>query len=78
MDQILDAAKIQEIKSLIQKGVVLEEEFVLLYMKMIRDEGFMEFFPESGRGKAEESLDLLIKESAGHKQVLEKIISELK
>jgi len=78
MNQILDTGKIEELKTLIQKGVIYEDEFIVMYMQMIRDEGFLAYFPEAGQERAKSLINILIEESRRHKQTLEKIISELK
>lgn len=77
MEQILDQSKIGELKVLIQKGLIYEDDFIEMYLKMIRDEGFMEYFPEAGRAFAREKIEYLIKESIEHKEILEKINNEL-
>ena len=47
-------------------------------MKLIKDEGFLEIFPETARGEVKGHLEFLIKESSEHKNILENIINNLK
>lgn len=63
---------------LIKKGIVYEDDFIEMYMKLIRDEGFLEVFPESARAEAKSHLNFLVDESTGHKNILEIIINSLK
>ena len=66
----------EEMRHLINSGIKYEDEFIDLYMKVIRDEGFLYLFG-SNQAKAKELLSQLIQESNEHKQILEKIISQL-
>lgn len=70
--------KILEIDNLIRKGIVYEDDFIMLYMKLIKDEGFLEVFPEATREEVKKHLEILIVQSTGHKSVLENIINNLK
>lgn len=63
---------------MIRKGIVYEDDFIILYMKLIKDEGFMEVFPETVREEVKNHLETLITQSTGHKSVLENIINNLK
>jgi len=62
----------EELKILIQKGIVYEDEFIDMYMKVIRDEGFISYF-EDKREEAKTFLNTLIRESREHKLILENI-----
>jgi len=66
-----------DLKELIKKGIIYEDEFMELYLKLIRDEGFMEFFGAE-QTKAKQLLNVLISESQEHKATLENIINNLK
>lgn len=66
------------LENLIKKGIVYEDDFVELYMKLIKDEGFLEIFPAAARGEVKSHLEFLIKESSEHKNILENIINNLK
>lgn len=65
------------LKELIKQGVVYEDEFVDVYFKVIRDEGFMENFGEH-KEEALQLLTTMIEESKGHKSLLENVMANLK
>ena len=64
-----------KLKKLIEEGILLEEEFILLYMKVIKDEGFIQYFPN--QNKAKELLQTLIDQSTWHQDTLNKIKEKL-
>lgn len=66
----------EELKDLIEKGIVYEDDFIALYLKVVKDEGFMAYF-ENKRHEAEGLLNVLISESQEHKQTLENIIKNV-
>lgn len=78
MNGELQNQKITGLDNLIQKGIVYEDDFIALYMKLIKDEGFLEIFPAAARGEVKKYLEVLIKESSEHKNILEKIVNNLK
>ncbi len=65
-----------DIKTLIDKGLKMEDEFIQTYMSVIKDEGFSSFF-ESNEPQAKEILQTLIDESTEHKASLEEILATL-
>jgi len=65
----------EDLKSLLNQGIKFEDEFIELYFKVIKDEGFIEFFPD--QEKAKQLLQKLITESQSHKAALETIINKL-
>lgn len=65
-----------ELKTLIDKAIIYEDEFIENYMKLIRDEGFIKNFED--QEKAKDLLNILIEESKEHKQTLEDISSQIK
>ncbi len=64
-----------DLKTLLDKGVAYEDDFIETYLNVIKDEGFLQYFPD--QEKAKNSLQLLIDESKEHKKTLENIIAEL-
>ncbi|MFA5185707.1 MAG: hypothetical protein WC551_04420 [Patescibacteria group bacterium] len=68
---------LEKITSLIKQGILYEEEFVEVYFKVIRDEGFMENFGEN-KEEARQLLTTMIEESRGHKNLLENVMANLK
>ncbi len=68
---------LEKIMSLIKQGILYEEEFVEVYFKVIRDEGFMENFGEN-KEEARQLLTTMIEESKGHKNLLENVMANLK
>ena len=78
MNNSLQNKNIAGLADLIKKGIVYEDDFIELYMKLIKDEGFLEIFPETARGEVKGHLEFLIKESSEHKNILENIINNLK
>lgn len=67
----------ENIESLIKQGILWEDEFVDTYLKLIRDEEYMEFFGEK-KEEAKRLLDVMIAESGEHKKSLEQLFGELK
>ncbi len=67
----------ENIESLIKQGILWEDEFVDTYLKLIRDEEYMEFFGEK-KEEAKRLLDIMIAESEEHKKSLEQLFGELK
>jgi len=61
--------------SAIRQGIIIEDEFIQLYLNVIKDEGFLKYFPD--QNQAQTSLEILIKESQEHKQTLEDIINKI-
>jgi hypothetical protein len=78
MNNVSQNQNIAGVADLIKRGIVYEDDFIILYMKLIRDEGFLEIFPETSREEVKNHLETLITESTGHKSVLENIIGNLK
>jgi len=66
----------ENLKELIKKGIIYEDEFILKYMNLIKDQGLLNHFG-SRKKQAEELLNRLVKDSTRHKETLEKIISNL-
>jgi hypothetical protein len=66
----------EDLRELIKEGIIYEDDFIELYMKLIRDEGFLEYFG-AGRGEAEKLLNILTSESREHKKSLVEIINSL-
>jgi rubrerythrin len=63
----------QKLKGLLFDGLKMEEDFITLYLKVIKDEGFLQYFPD--QNKAKQLLQTLINESKWHKKTLEEIIN---
>lgn len=63
----------KKLKGLLFDGLKMEEDFIILYMKVIKDEGFLQYFPD--QNKAKQLLQTLIDESKWHKKALEEIIN---
>ena len=63
----------KDLKQIIEHGIKLEEEFIILYMKVIKDEGFVQYF-DNNQEQATKLLEQLIEESTWHKEALEKIL----
>ncbi len=66
----------EELYKLLKEGVKYEDEFITSYLKLVTDDGFMEFFGDK-QEEAEKTLRQLIRESGGHKETLEEIINNL-
>lgn len=67
----------EQVRELVRKGILLEEEFVEMYFKVIRDEGFMQNFG-TNQEEAKQLLSTMIEESQGHKQLLDNVLANLK
>lgn len=74
----MDNQNITGLENLIKRGIVYEDDFIVLYMKLIKDEGFLEIFPEAAREEVKKYMEVLIAQSSGHKKVLENIVNNLK
>ncbi len=64
-----------DLKTLLDKGVGYEDDFIKTYLGVVKDEGFLQYFPDQEKAKA--SLQTLIDESTEHKKTLENIIADL-
>ena len=64
-------------KELIKGGIIYEDEFVDVYYRVIRDEGFMMSFGQY-QEEARKLLSTMIEESKGHKNLLENIMANIK
>ncbi len=62
----------EALQKLVDTGILYEDQFIELYFKVVRDEGFMSFFGANEEA-ARKLLTALIEESAGHKADLEKL-----
>ncbi len=63
----------QKLQGLLFDGLKMEEEFITFYLKVIKDEGFLQYFAD--QEKAKKLLQTLIDESKWHKKTLEEIIN---
>ncbi|MBI5655108.1 hypothetical protein HZC53_05670 [Candidatus Uhrbacteria bacterium] len=68
---------LERIHELIKQGIIYEEEFVEVYFKVVRDEGFMANFG-THQEEAKTLLTTMIDESKGHKTLLESVMNGLK
>lgn len=68
---------LEHIHELIKQGIIYEEEFVEVYFKVVRDEGFMGNFG-ANQEEAKTLLTTMIEESKGHKSLLESVMNGLK
>ena len=71
------ADPLEKLRSEIKKGIVFEDEFVDVYFRVIRDEGFMDYFGPD-KEEAKTLLSTMIEESKGHKVLLENVMANLK
>lgn len=62
----------EKLQELVDTGIQYEEQFSELYYKVLRDEGFGDFFG-ANQEEAKTILTTLIDESAWHKQALEEL-----
>jgi hypothetical protein len=67
----------EQVRELVQAGIMYEEQFVEMYFKVIRDEGFMQNFGLH-QDEAKQLLTTMIEESKGHKQLLDNVLANLK
>lgn len=65
----------EKLKEQLIDGIQIEEEFITTYMSVIKDEGFLQYFPD--QKKTKELLEVLITESTWHKNALEEILATL-
>jgi len=75
--QTTPADPLAHMKDLIKQGIIYEDEFVDVYYKVIRDEGFMDSFG-ANKDEARGLLSTMIDESKGHKTLLENVLANLK
>ncbi|MFH1078203.1 MAG: hypothetical protein V1745_02905 [Patescibacteria group bacterium] len=61
-----------DLQSLVDQGILIEDQFIDIYMKVLRDEGYMETFG-SHQDEARELLATLIGESRTHRTGLERL-----
>lgn len=61
-----------DLQSLVDRGILIEDQFIDTYLKVIRDEGFMETFG-AHQDEARELLATLIGESRMHRTGLERL-----
>lgn len=66
----------QELKELIDRGIIYEDNFIKTYMSLIKDEEFLKYYGNQ-KEEAKKLLNKLIKESEGHKISLENIMKHL-
>lgn len=59
-----------ELQTFVYQGILYEEQFVEMYFKVLRDEGFMEYF-DANQAEAKQLFTTMIEDSARHKQDLE-------
>jgi len=64
------------LKDIVGTGLAYEDEFITIYMRVLRDEGFLEYFGENAEN-ARSILTALIDGSAVHKAMLEKIMNKV-
>jgi len=60
------------LKSVVDQGIIYEDQFIETYLKVIRDEGFMELFG-TNQDEARTLLTKMIEESGKHKEELEQL-----
>ncbi|MFH1973301.1 MAG: hypothetical protein ABIK13_01680 [Patescibacteria group bacterium] len=61
-----------DLTSLVDRGILIEDQFIDTYMKVIRDEGFLDSFG-THQDEARELLATLIGESRSHRAGLERL-----
>ncbi|MCI0479334.1 hypothetical protein L0Y59_02210 [Candidatus Uhrbacteria bacterium] len=66
----------QHLTQLVDQGILMEDEFIELYLKVVRDEGFIDAFGAHA-DEARTMLTSLIEESRGHKAGLVKLKESL-
>ena len=69
--------KKEELKELIKQGILYEDEFIVMYAKLLKSERFSAFFKDR-QERTKEILNILMVESEGHKRGLERVIDNLK
>ncbi len=69
--------EIAVLRASLDEGVGYEDEFIKVYMELLKDGGFMGLFG-ADRPAAESALTTLVTESRGHKQVLEHVLKKIK
>jgi len=62
----------EEIQVLVEQGILYEEEFIVTYMNLLKENGFPALFGEKWE-EAKQMLDVLIDESEDHKKALESV-----
>lgn len=67
----------EELESLIKQGILWEDEFVETYLKLIKNEEYLEFFGER-KEEAKKLLNIMITESGEHKKTLEDLFGKIK
>lgn len=68
----------EELKELIRQGILYEEEFIIMYAKLLKGERFLPYFKDQYKEKVKEHLDILLTESEFHKKGMEQILNNLK
>lgn len=70
--------KKEELKELIRQGILYEEEFIIMYAKLLKGERFSPYFKDQHKEKVKQHLDVLLVESEFHKKGMEQILNNLK
>ena len=69
-------SKTYRLRELIDRGVVYEDDFIQMYLKLLRDEGFLRFFGKQ-QGRAHIVMTKLMEESTEHKRALADVKARL-
>jgi len=72
MEQKAQKEVASDLHDLIDKGILYEDQFIELYLGVLRDEGFMDFF-EPHADEARQLMTTMITESGRHKTTLEEL-----
>ena len=68
----------EELKQLIRQGILYEEEFIIMYAKLLKGERFLPYFKDQYKEKVKQHLNILLVESEGHKKGMEGILNNMK
>jgi len=65
-----------DLTTFVDQGIIYEDQFIETYLKVLRDEGFMELFGKN-QDEARTLLTTMMEESARHKAELEQLKAKL-
>ncbi|MFA6410433.1 MAG: hypothetical protein WCW26_02540 [Candidatus Buchananbacteria bacterium] len=72
----MDNAEKQKVKDIISREIALEDDMLGLYSGLIKTEDFLNSLSQSDKDLVNEIINILLRDTARHKQTMEKIIIE--
>ncbi|MFA5022380.1 MAG: hypothetical protein WC508_04850 [Patescibacteria group bacterium] len=73
----MDDIEKAKIKDIINKEIQLEDDMLVLYAGLLKQDDFLGNLAADDRSLLEEIINILLRDTARHKQTMEKIINQL-